>query len=178
MKQPETVEELFENDPVSMKLHEAAYEMGKGDVFLQQAIKQGKCPFGYGAVTRDGRWSYAVSRVRFEEYIGKGSRENRNITLAEAARITGKNYIMIRNAIIQGRSPFGICVETSPGKYDCHISRKQFNNWWRIEQGREKVYVVKTETGEITLNDGADAWRVYEEISKYCLVSEPEERRL
>ena len=30
MNQPETVEELFENDPVAMKLHEAAYEMRKG----------------------------------------------------------------------------------------------------------------------------------------------------
>ena len=42
----------------------------------------------------------------------------------------------------------------------------------------EKVYVVKTESGEITLNDEADAWRVYDEVSKYCQVSEPEERKL
>ena len=42
----------------------------------------------------------------------------------------------------------------------------------------EKVYVVKTESGEITLNDKADAWRVYDELRKYCLASEPEERRL
>ena len=178
MNQPETIEELFENDPISMKLHEAAYEMGKGDTFLQQAIKQGKCPFGYGAETKEGRWVYMISRGRFAEYLGTGDRKHKNLTLTEAAKITGKKYIGIKNAIIQGKSPYGICVETSPGKYDYHISRKQFNEWWRIEQGMEKVYVVKTESGEITLNDEADAWRVYDEVSKYCQVSEPEERRL
>ena len=65
MNQPETVEELFENDPISMKLHEAAYEMGKGDVFLQQAIRQKKCSFGYGAETKEGHWVYLISRVQF-----------------------------------------------------------------------------------------------------------------
>ena len=178
MNQPESIEELFENDPVAIKLHEAAYEMGKGDVFLQQAIKQGKCAFGYGAETKEGRWVYLISRVQFEEYLGTGDRKYKNLTLTEAAKIAGKHYIGIKNAIIQGRSPYGMCVETSPGKYDCHISRKQFNKWWRIEQGMEKVYVVKTETAEIPLNDEADAWRVYDELRKYCLVSEPEERRL
>lgn len=178
MNQPETVEELFENDPVSMKLHEATYEMGKGDVFLQQAIRQGVCPFGYGAETKEGRWVYLISRKQFEEYIGTGDRKHKNLTLAEAAKITGYRYMSIKNAIIQGRSPYGICVKMPSGKYDCHISRKQFNEWWRLEQGMEKVYVVKTESGEITLNDEADAWRVYDELRKYCLASEPEERRV
>ena len=178
MNQPETIEELFENDPVAIKLHEAACEMGKGDVFLQQAIKQGKCSFGYGAETKEGRWVYMISRVQFEEYLGTGDRKYKNLTLTEASKITGYKYISIRNAIIQGRSPYGICAKMPSGKYDCHISRKQFNEWWRIEQGMEKVYVVKTETAEIPLNDEADAWRVYDELRKYCLVSEPEERRL
>ena len=178
MNQPESIEELFENDPVAIKLHEAAHEMGKGDVFLQQAIRQKKCSFGYGAETKEGRWVYLISRVQFEEYLGTGDRKYKNLTLTEASKITGYKYISIKNAIIQGKSPYGICVETSPGKYDYHISRKQFNEWWRIEQGMEKVYVVKTETAEIPLNDEADAWRVYDELRKYCLVSEPEERRL
>ena len=178
MNQPESIEELFENDPVSMKLHEAAYEMGKGDVFLQQAIKQGKCAFGYGAETKEGRWVYLISRVQFEEYLGTGDRKYKNLTLTEASKITGYKYMSIKNAIIQGRSPYGICAKMPSGKYDCHISRKQFNEWWRIDQGMEKIYVVKTESGEITLNDEADAWKAYDELRKYCLASEPEERIL
>lgn len=177
MKQPETVEELFENDPVSMKLHEAAYEMGKGDVFLQQAIKQGKCPFGQYAMTKENRWSYAVSRVRFEEYLGTGDRKLKNMTPKEAAKIMEKSADYVRATLRQGTVPYGFCIKVN-GIFNYHISRKQFNEWWRIEQGKEKVYVVKTETGEIILNDEADAWRVYDEVRKYCLVSEPEKRRL
>ena len=177
MNQPETIEELFENDPVSMKLHEAAYEMGKGDVFLQQAIKQGKCPFGQYAMTKENRWSYAISRVRFEECLGTGDRRYKNMTPEEAAKIMEKAPQYVRLTLQQGTVPYGICIKLN-GVFNYHISRKQFNEWWRIDQGMEKVYVVKTESGEITLNDKADAWRVYDELRKYCLASEPEERRL
>ena len=91
MNQLETVEEKYENDTITIKLHEDAYEMGKGDVFLQQAIKQDRCPFGYGAETKEGRWVYMISRVRFEEYLGIGDKKYKNLTLAEAAKITGKH---------------------------------------------------------------------------------------
>lgn len=173
----QTIEELFENDPVAMKLHEAAYEMGKGDVFLQQAIRQGKCPFGQYAMTKENRWSYAISRRRFEEYLGTGSREYKNITVAEVAKIIGKTSQYVRRTLQQDTVPYGICVKVN-GIFNYHISRKQFNDWWRIEQGMKKVYIVKTETAEIPLNDEEDAWKVYGELRKYCNMSEPEERRL
>lgn len=177
MKQPETIEELFATDPVSMKLHEAAHEMGKGDVFLQEAIKQGKCSFGQYAMTGENRWSYAISRVRFEKYLGTGDRKIKNMTPMQVAKIIGKDVNYVRSTLQQGTVPYGICIKLNGG-YNYHISRKLFNEWWVIEQGVEKVYVVRMETGEIVLNDEADAWKVYDEVSKYTTVSQPEERRV
>lgn len=62
-------EENIVTDPsVSIPVGVAAKLMGKSKEWMMQGLQDGVFPFGY-AVKMD-RWSYWISRVKFEEYTG------------------------------------------------------------------------------------------------------------
>lgn len=54
----------------ALTVKEAAKRMKKSEQFVRIGLQRGILPFGY-AVKVTNRWSYHISRHKFEEYMGK-----------------------------------------------------------------------------------------------------------
>lgn len=55
----------------NMSPEEAAKLMGKDVMFVRIGLQRNILPFGYAIQTKDGRYSYHISRKKFEEYLGE-----------------------------------------------------------------------------------------------------------
>ena len=54
----------------NIKVAEAAKIMGKDLMFVRKGLQRNVLPFGYAIETKPDRWSYHISRKKFEEYMG------------------------------------------------------------------------------------------------------------
>ena len=65
---------------MSISIKEAAQRMGKSQQFVRVGLQRNVFPFGY-AVKMSSKWTYHISRKKFEEYVGKneGSKSNEKI---------------------------------------------------------------------------------------------------
>ena len=52
-----------------LTIKEAARRMGKSEQFVRFGLRNGRLPFGT-AVKMSQRWTYYISKERFEEFIG------------------------------------------------------------------------------------------------------------
>lgn len=53
---------------MSMKIREVAEAMGKSQQFVRIGLQRGVLPFGH-ALKMSSRWTYYISRKKFEEYV-------------------------------------------------------------------------------------------------------------
>lgn len=53
-----------------MKVSECAKLLGKSEQFVRIGLQRGILPFGY-AVKMSSKWTYHISKIKVEEYIGK-----------------------------------------------------------------------------------------------------------
>lgn len=63
----------------TLTVKEAARLMGKSQDFIRIGLQRGLLPFGYAVKTGAERWSYFISRSKFEE--ATGIKEDRNETV-------------------------------------------------------------------------------------------------
>lgn len=63
-------EEPKEPDPDVMTVGEAARAMQKSELFIRVGIREGVLPFGFAVKTGQHRYSYFISRRKFEESTG------------------------------------------------------------------------------------------------------------
>lgn len=54
-----------------MTVKEAARRMGKSELFVREGLRQGIFDFGYAVKVSEKRWSFHISRKKFNEYIGE-----------------------------------------------------------------------------------------------------------
>ena len=54
----------------NMSVAEAAKEMQKSYHFVRIGLQRGLLPFGF-ALKTNSKWSYHISRKKFEEYMGE-----------------------------------------------------------------------------------------------------------
>lgn len=55
----------------SMKVKEAAKQLGKCQAFVRAGLRYGILPFGSAVkLEGNGRWSYYISPEKFKEYVG------------------------------------------------------------------------------------------------------------
>lgn len=53
-----------------IRVDDAARLMGVSGQFIREGLKRGVLPFG-SALKMSGRWTYYISREKFEEYTGR-----------------------------------------------------------------------------------------------------------
>ena len=53
-----------------MTVNECAELMGVSEQFVRVGLQKGQLPFGYAVQTSDHRWTYWISRQKFEESTG------------------------------------------------------------------------------------------------------------
>ena len=56
---------------VTMTVSECADILNIGDQTLREGLKQNKFPFGVAIKTTENRWTFWISKKKFEEYIGR-----------------------------------------------------------------------------------------------------------
>lgn len=55
----------------TMTVNECAEILNIGEQTLREALKQDKFPFGVAVKTTEKRWTFWISKTKFEEYIGR-----------------------------------------------------------------------------------------------------------
>jgi hypothetical protein len=59
-----------------ISIEEAARLMGVSMQFVRVGLQKGILPFGYAVQISKNRFTYFISRQKFEEYTGIGGKEN------------------------------------------------------------------------------------------------------
>lgn len=61
---------MSEPNKEKLTVQEAARLMGKSEMFIRIGLQRNILPFGYAVKTGKERWSYFISREKFQEATG------------------------------------------------------------------------------------------------------------
>lgn len=61
---------MSEQNNETMTVQEAAKLMKKSEMFIRIGLQRNNLPFGYAVKTGEERWSYFISRKKFQEATG------------------------------------------------------------------------------------------------------------